>query len=285
MTLFRGLAGLAAALAIFALPADATEWQILSVNGGASTGDARIAFDAGGDLSGHTGCNSFRGGVQFSDGALVIVGPLATTRMACPGDVLTAQENAILRVLDGVVTPVYDPLSGVLTLSRGENSLGLAPIKAASDVPPERTPPAEDTATIFDTHYLNVYGLKGPLNVRQQPGTGSRVVAKVLAGTMLRSKGCEARKDRTWCHVQMLDASGTEGWAAGDYLEPAHASLRAGQGVFDSIGTLSCAFSSDEPQSTCDYVLARDGTHSVAMVVFKPDGSERVLFFAEGAFA
>ncbi len=39
------------------------------------------------------------------------------------------------------------------------------------------------------------------------------------------------------------------------------------------------------PFEDCNYGLARDGGHSVVMVVFKPFGApERVLYFADNAF-
>lgn len=285
----------ALALAICATGgASAAEWRIATVNGTVAQAEGLIDFAADGAFGGNTGCNNLRGKARFADGLLIIDGPVATTRMACP-DPIMQQEDAILRILAGEVTVAFDPLTDQLTLSRENDTVTLVPPGAeagmpkaedTADAPPPPPRPAEDAVpTIFDTAYLNVFGLSGPLNMRQEPGTASKVVAKVLSGTMLQNLGCEDRPDRTWCRVRMLGASGTEGWVAGDYVEPASASLRAGQGVFDAIGTLSCAFAQGDALQDCDYGLARDGAHSVVVVVFRPDGGKRVLFFADGGFA
>ncbi|NGX14780.1 META domain-containing protein [Wenzhouxiangella sp. XN24] len=58
-----------------------------------------ITIDSGNStLSGHNGCNTFRGRYSFEDGKLKA--RLAETRMACPNDVATAASNEIRTVLD-----------------------------------------------------------------------------------------------------------------------------------------------------------------------------------------
>jgi heat shock protein HslJ len=77
---------------------------------------------ADGQITVFTGCN--RGGGSFEiaeDGASATVGPLATTRMACPGEA-AALEAQVLAVLDGEVAIEVD--GGQLTIRKGELALG-----------------------------------------------------------------------------------------------------------------------------------------------------------------
>jgi heat shock protein HslJ len=50
------------------------------------------------DIAGNAGCNRFFGRYTF-DGAAIMIGPLASTRMACPAEVMEA-ERAWLRMLE-----------------------------------------------------------------------------------------------------------------------------------------------------------------------------------------
>ena len=68
-----------------------------------------------------TGCNTARGSVTVEDGILEI-GPLATTRMACPGDAADV-ETHVLTVLDGVVDVAVE--ANQLTVSNGQDGLVL----------------------------------------------------------------------------------------------------------------------------------------------------------------
>ena len=51
-------------------------------------------------VAGSSGCNTYQG-PYTTNGSLAAIGPLATTRMACPDDVMT-QETAFLAALQGV---------------------------------------------------------------------------------------------------------------------------------------------------------------------------------------
>lgn len=61
-------------------------------------GEPTLELTADGEVQGDTGCNTFNGGYEL-DGATLVFGPLATTRMACeePGG---AQEEQVLSVLE-----------------------------------------------------------------------------------------------------------------------------------------------------------------------------------------
>jgi heat shock protein HslJ len=59
-------------------------------------GDANVQFKEK-DVSGFAGCNRFRGTYTFDGGALTL-GPLATTRMACPPEKMEI-ERKVLQIL------------------------------------------------------------------------------------------------------------------------------------------------------------------------------------------
>jgi heat shock protein HslJ len=54
------------------------------------------------EVAGHAGCNHFFGHYTFN-GAAITIGPLASTRMACPTDVMEAVQ-AWLRMLESART-------------------------------------------------------------------------------------------------------------------------------------------------------------------------------------
>jgi heat shock protein HslJ len=90
MTTCRALLAIAAMAAIAgaapqAEAASATPLRDLAGSewGFAWSKTAFVQFGAGGKVSGFSGCNRFRGSYTFRDGALKI-GPLMSTRMACP---------------------------------------------------------------------------------------------------------------------------------------------------------------------------------------------------------
>jgi heat shock protein HslJ len=60
-----------------------SEWQVRDFAGEAVAGEAWIAFQTGGMVTGYSGCNRFNGRYAESPGKIE-VGPLAMTRMACP---------------------------------------------------------------------------------------------------------------------------------------------------------------------------------------------------------
>ncbi|WP_137700696.1 SH3 domain-containing protein [Marimonas lutisalis] len=138
---------------------------------------------------------------------------------------------------------------------------------------------------MFEAGYLNAHGLSGPLNIRESASTQSAIVTRVLAGTLQRNAGCAKQDDRDGCEIECLDASGTRGWAAAEYLQPAPATMRAQNGRFDNIGRLSCRIGATQEAQDCGFGIARDGNQSAIPVVFKPDGFERVVHFANGAMS
>ncbi len=77
-------------------------WTLTEVGGtpAVPTAIATLTFDAGGTLSGNTGCNEFTTSYEVDGSALTIAQPVAATLRACEGPVMT-QETAIFEVLAG----------------------------------------------------------------------------------------------------------------------------------------------------------------------------------------
>jgi heat shock protein HslJ len=93
-----------------------TNWEIITIDGGRVPGGEqyRIGFSADG-ISGRAGCNSFSGNYRVGrDGFQA--GPLAMTRMACPGQRMQ-HEQAVSRILSSRVRLYYP--DGRTLLMRG----------------------------------------------------------------------------------------------------------------------------------------------------------------------
>jgi heat shock protein HslJ len=106
---------------------DGTDWVLRKLDGQAGEalpGQATLAF-ASGKVLGSTGCNRFQGTVSEGESATsVVVGPLMTTRMACPEPLMT-QEHAFLEQLGQA--QVFQFLFGDLVLSGANGALVFSP--------------------------------------------------------------------------------------------------------------------------------------------------------------
>jgi hypothetical protein len=112
-------------------------------------------------------------------------------------------------------------------------------------------------------------------------------------GTVVDNLGCRRAGGRVWCDVQQL-GGGPRGFVAAAYLKPAispngaavmgpdTSSLRAGQGEFDATGSIPCAQNVGQPMSECRFGVARTGGGYATVVVTKPDGARRAIFFRMG---
>ena len=135
----------------------------------------------------------------------------------------------------------------------------------------------------------------GSLNLREQASTGARIISRYLSGTILNNLGgCKAGDDgMVWCDVQELKG-GPRGYVALNYIKPAkgpdgvipmgedNSALRAGQGDFDAKGNIPCAMKKGQPMGECEFGVARSGGGYAAVVVKKPDGLRRAIFFSLG---
>jgi hypothetical protein len=138
-----------------------------------------------------------------------------------------------------------------------------------------------------------VAGVTGVLNLREQPSTTSNVLDKFPSGTILNNLGCQLVDGRVWCDVQPL-SGGQRGYVAAAYLKPAvspdgsvatgpdDSALRAGQGQFDATGRIPCAQDAGQPMAQCEFGVARAGGGYATVVVKKPDGRTRAIFFSMG---
>ena len=138
-----------------------------------------------------------------------------------------------------------------------------------------------------------VRGIHGYLNLREMPSVSAPVVSRYAPGTILSNLGCLRAEGRTWCDVQRLEG-GARGYVAAEYLAPAvsphgavvtgpdDSALRAGQGDFDATGEIRCAQGADGPMSWCGFGVARHGGGFATVVVTRPDGRPRALYFSNG---
>ncbi len=84
------------------------------------------------------------------------------------------------------------------------------------------------------------------------------------------------------------------GYVAGEFLTPAvapdgsvatgpdNSALRAGQGDFDATGRIPCAQYVGQPMTQCDFCVARAGGGYATVIITKPDGMKRAIFFRRG---
>ena len=95
-----------------------TSWTLVEINEREPAGDSApsLAFDDAGNISGSAGCNTYTAIAVFDDSSIAF-GPLATTRMACPG-VTGLQEAAFLRAMNDAQTYAIDS-QGHLVLNDG----------------------------------------------------------------------------------------------------------------------------------------------------------------------
>ncbi len=131
------------------------------------------------------------------------------------------------------------------------------------------------------------------INLLEQPSTSARILAKYERGTILDNLGCQRTQGKVWCDVQQL-GGGPRGYVAADRLKPAispngtaamgpdDSALRAGQGRFDANGLLKCAFSEGQPLRDCEFGVARAGGGYATVVIKKPQGRTRMIFFRMG---
>jgi len=138
-----------------------------------------------------------------------------------------------------------------------------------------------------------VTGVSRALNLREQPSVKAKIISSYPPNTILDNLGCQRAEGRTWCDVQQL-GGGPRGYVAAAFLKPAvspdgsvatgpdDSALHAGQGKFDAAGKIPCAQSVGEPMMQCPFGVARAGGGYATIVIQKPDGRSRVIFFRMG---
>jgi len=86
-------------------------------------------------------------------------------------------------------------------------------------------------------------------------------------------------KDKTFgeCEILSFKAPGS----AGGGQRPSSA-VRAGRGQFDARGPVPCAMRAGQPMQVCRAAVARDPGGTATVVVTRPDGRTRFIFFEKG---
>jgi len=181
-------------------------------------------------------------------------------------------------------------VSAVLVLLFAGPAVSPAAIGAAAGAAPAGVPVAPEDG---GPRNWEVTGVSRALNLREHASTRAKVIATYAPGTLLDNLGCERREGRVWCDVQQL-GGGPRGYVAAEYLKPAvspdgsvatgpdTSALRAGQGEFDATGTIPCAQHIGQPMIKCIFGVARAGGGYATVVIKKPDGRTRAVFFRMG---
>jgi hypothetical protein len=90
-------------------------------------------------------------------------------------------------------------------------------------------------------------------------------------------------RDKTVVECEVVGFKAPDGPAAGAPAagrEPSAA--RAGRGQFDATGPVDCADRPGQPMRQCPMGVARDGGGTATVVVTRPDGRKRTIFFDKG---
>ena len=179
----------------------------------------------------------------------------------------------------------------ILVLGAGLASIDvIGPTLAASQEIQQGVPMAPEDG---GPRVWQVHGVSSGLNFREGPSLSTSVLRRLTAGTILQNLGCQPAEEGIWCYVQAL-SGGPVGYVAAEFLKPAvgpdgsvpmgedQSSYRAGQGDFDASGSIPCAQFSGQPMRECPFEVARDSGGYATVVVTKPDGVERAVFFSLG---
>ena len=92
---------------------DGTNWKLDSIGGVAVAHSATLSF-ADGKITGNGGCNSFGGGYKLDGSTITISEPIASTLMACEGDVMDLETNYLNALQSG---PTFSKSGNQLTLT------------------------------------------------------------------------------------------------------------------------------------------------------------------------
>jgi hypothetical protein len=182
-------------------------------------------------------------------------------------DVIELHGSVAFHAVDEIPTGLIPAVSGARAASSAGATMPEIPEPHAGRREiPTGTPP-----------YFGTFG--ADVAVRAAPQAGAETLFTVMPGTVLRNLGCEG----AWCEVGSI-GDDRSGWAEATWLEPADSALRAGQGVFDATGVITCTQGPGATARDCAFGVARDGGGSATLVVTRPDGMQRALFFEDGVF-
>lgn len=171
-----------------------------------------------------------------------------------------------------------------------------ATVCSATDTPVQ----AQSTSTVFVSpdeggprNWVVVATPGKPARLYEKQSVTSKTVRKYRAGSILDNLGCQSIKGKVWCDVQQL-GGGPRGYIQASSLKPAvspngavaigpdDSAVRAGASKFDATGMIPCAFSAGQPMAQCEFGVARAGGGYATVVVKRPDGRTRAIFFRMG---
>ena len=89
-------------------------------------------------------------------------------------------------------------------------------------------------------------------------------------------------KDKSTGVCEILSFAPPSGHSSGGSHDRASTSERAGQGKFDARGPVSCAMRPGQSMQSCQAAVARDPGGTATMVITRPDGRKRFIFFENG---
>lgn len=311
-TMKSGLMMLACATFVLGLPVNApsawadsssslagTRWQLIEfqsmddsvgVTKPDSPGEFTMTLNEDGSLTMRLGCNRATGSWSSSpasDGTSgrFRMGPLAMTRALCPEPNLDEQ---IARDAEYVRGYLLRDGNLYLSLMADAGIYAWAPLETGIDAKEQEPAPQGEPRA------WQVSGVSSSLNMRERPDSSAQRVSSLAPDTLLSNLGCRETPDgSSWCDVQPL-GGGARGWVAADYLAPAvgpdgsvprgddDSAYRAGQGDFDATGTIPCAQQAGQPTVDCSFGVARAGGGYATVVVTRPDGTKRALYFQLG---
>jgi heat shock protein HslJ len=249
-----------------------------------------MRLNGDGTVTMHLNCNLANGTWSAEpsgngEGGRFEFGPIATTHALCPPpsmDASIAAQSSFVRsylLKDGRLHLSLLADGGVYIWEPDPNQSPAPGLPAA----PEDGGPRN----------WEVTGVSSALNLREQPSTTAKIVTGFAPGTILDNLGCQRAEGRVWCDVQQF-GGGPRGYAAAEFLKPAvspdgraatgsdDSALRAGQGKFDAKGSIPCAQVRGQPMAACEFGVARAGGGYATVVVKRPDGGTRAIFFRMG---
>jgi len=109
-----------------------------------------------------------------------------------------------------------------------------------------------------------------------------RGVPTVPTAWLPRGSTCDLgslRRERGWSDLFIKPAVGPDGAVP---MGTDDSALRAGQGDFDANGTVKCAQAAGQPMTDCAFGVARASGGYATVVVTRPDGRTRAIFFQLG---
>lgn len=89
------------------------------------------------------------------------------------------------------------------------------------DTTPPHRPPAPNPPSA-EPDFWRVTGLQGndTLNIRSEPSTAGRILARAPNGARLENLGCQTSRGQKWCRVRSTRGVDVTGYASARYLEP-----------------------------------------------------------------